>query len=236
MQPDGVEGEEVTGEDTVGLLAQERPSGAGGAGSCTHRPEAVNAQHPADRGRRHSISESDQVTLDSLVSPAAVLASQPHDRLLHLGWNWRSAQSGVRVGPVPGDHPPMPAEQRARRHQKRPTTAPAAATGSVRRARPDPSSGAAVSAAGGQDLQLVAQHQDLDCVGVLGSAAEHEQFHQAAERQVHERPHDRPTTMLTGRCGTLPGHPSDLRGHGCAIGTLRDGPSLPEQESYPTRE
>ncbi len=70
-QPDGVDGEEVTGEDTVGLLAQERPPARGRPGSGRRRANTVGAQYPADRGSRHPVAESSQLALDPLVSPAA---------------------------------------------------------------------------------------------------------------------------------------------------------------------
>src|SRR6266536_3414044 len=50
-QPDGVDGEQVTGEDRVSLLAQERAPAGGGALWCGR--DAGTGEHVADQRRRH---------------------------------------------------------------------------------------------------------------------------------------------------------------------------------------
>jgi hypothetical protein len=42
-----------------------------------------------------------------------------------------------------------------------------------------------------QHRQFVAQHQDLDLLGLSRSAAEHDQLKDAAQRQIEERPDHR---------------------------------------------
>ncbi len=130
----------------------------------------------------------------------------------------------MRIGPAPGDHPPVPAEQRARRHQEDRPALPREQPAQRREQGPvlglEPRSRLPAA----QDLQLMAQDQDLDCVGIPGPTAEHEQFHHAAQRQVYERPHHQPSRILTGRRGTLPRHARDRGEHRLAtIGTPRAG-------------
>jgi len=50
-QPEGVDGEQVTGEDHVSLLAQERPPAGDGALGCGR--DAGAAEHVAHQPRRH---------------------------------------------------------------------------------------------------------------------------------------------------------------------------------------
>ena len=57
-----------------------------------------------------------QLALDPLVAPAGVLSCHLLDQHCDLGVNAR-ASSLVRIGPPPVDQPPVPAQQRARRHQ-----------------------------------------------------------------------------------------------------------------------
>jgi hypothetical protein len=55
-QPDGVDGEEVAGDDPGSLLAQERPPGRGRPPRCGVEP--VAAQRRTDRGRRDPNTEA----------------------------------------------------------------------------------------------------------------------------------------------------------------------------------
>src|SRR5512133_3121928 len=60
-QPDGVDGEEVAGEDAGRLLAQERPPGRGRRSR--RRVQPVAAQRGADRGCRDPDAEPEQLAL-----------------------------------------------------------------------------------------------------------------------------------------------------------------------------
>jgi hypothetical protein len=67
-QPDGVDGEEITGDDPGGLLAQERPprwSGPPWGGV-----EPMVAEGRADRGGRDLDAKPKQLALNALVAPA----------------------------------------------------------------------------------------------------------------------------------------------------------------------
>ena len=74
----------------------------------------MTAQRGADRGCRDRHAEPEQLALDALVAPPRVLPGQADDQLLqHLIKRW-SSRPAVRVGPRPGDQPPVPAQQRLR--------------------------------------------------------------------------------------------------------------------------
>ena len=111
-----VDGEEVAGHDSGGLLAQERPPTRRGASG--RRVKTVGAQHPPDRAGRHPPAETEQLAVDPLVAPSWVLASKPHHQLLHLLGYRRSSVGGGRVRPATGHHAPVPAQQRLRSHQE----------------------------------------------------------------------------------------------------------------------
>jgi len=76
------------------------------------REDLQCAEDAADRGRAHPVAELEELTLDPLVSPAAVLGGKPFDKRSDLGAYCRSARP-VRVGPFPGDEATVPAEDRA---------------------------------------------------------------------------------------------------------------------------
>ena len=109
-QPHRLHGEEVTGHDPGGLLAQERRPGGG------HPPwrrvEPVAAQRHADRGGRDPNAEVQQLALDALVAPAGILRGESDDQPLHVIVDSRPAGVVLRVGPGAGDEAPVPAQQR----------------------------------------------------------------------------------------------------------------------------
>ena len=80
-ETDGVDGEEVAGDDSGGLLAQECPPRR----SCPprYRIKPVAAQRRADRGCRDLYAQPEQLALDALVAPARILPGQTHDQRLH---------------------------------------------------------------------------------------------------------------------------------------------------------
>jgi hypothetical protein len=86
-QPDGVDREEVAGEDAgrlagAGTPARSWSSAAGGI-------EPMATQRGADRGCRDRYAEPEQLALDALVAPARVLPGQADDQLLQLLVQWR---------------------------------------------------------------------------------------------------------------------------------------------------
>jgi hypothetical protein len=108
-QPDGVDREEVAGEDARRLLAQGRPPGRGRRSR--RRVQPMAAQRGADRGCRDPYAEPEQLAVDALAARAWVLLGQADDQLLQLLVEWGSPGSAVRVGPGAGDQLPVPAQQ-----------------------------------------------------------------------------------------------------------------------------
>src|ERR1019366_2632019 len=68
--------------------------GAGGDLQCL--------EDPADRGGADPVAELEQLDLDPLVSPAAVLGGEPPGQRGDLCAGWRSS-CAARIGPLPGD-------------------------------------------------------------------------------------------------------------------------------------
>jgi hypothetical protein len=98
--------EEVGGEHGRCLSAQElaprRVSVPDGRGR-----DPPGLEHPADRGRAYPVAELEHLTLDPLVSPAAILGGEPFDERADLSADGR-ASGPVRIGPLPADKAPVP--------------------------------------------------------------------------------------------------------------------------------
>jgi hypothetical protein len=107
LEPDRVDGEEVTGHDPGGLLAQEGLPGHGRPSRC--RIEPVTLQCRADRGGRDTNTKTHQLALDALVAPGRVLPGQPDDQLLDVLVKRWPAGLAMRVGPGAGDQSAVPA-------------------------------------------------------------------------------------------------------------------------------
>jgi hypothetical protein len=168
-QADGVDREEVAGEDAGRLLAQERPLGRGRRS--WRRVQSMTAQRGADRGCRDPDAEPEQLALDALVAPAWVLPGQADDQPLQFLVQWRSPGSAVRVGPGAGDQPPVPAQQRLRPDEEARPAGPgqgAADRGEHRAVgRSEPRSWGLAA----QHGQLVTEHQDPRSLAALPRAS-----------------------------------------------------------------
>jgi hypothetical protein len=120
-------------------------------------------------------------------SPAAVLARQPQDQGAHLSVDRWPAGTPVRIRPMSGDEPPVPAQQRLRFHREgspRATRHRPAERGQQqpiarRELRPPHLSP--------QDRQLVPQHEDLELLRALAAPEQHHQLEQTADEEVHHR-------------------------------------------------
>ena len=110
-QGDGVEGEEVGGQQSGGLSAQEGPPS--GVCSAWCRAEPGGGQDPADRARAHAVSEPGEFALDAAVSPGRILLGQAQHQVTDLVAD-RWAAGPVRIGPFPGDQAAVPGQQRGR--------------------------------------------------------------------------------------------------------------------------
>jgi hypothetical protein len=81
-QPDGVDGEEVAGQDPRGLLTQERLPRRAHPSRRGIKP--VAAQGGADGGSRDLDTQPEQLALDTLVTPARILLSEADDQRLQV--------------------------------------------------------------------------------------------------------------------------------------------------------
>ena len=109
-QPDGLDREEVAGDDPGGLLSEERPPRRGRPSRSWIYP--MTSERCADRGCRDSHAQPLEFTLHALVTRARNLASQADDQLLYVGVQLRPARGTMRISPGTCDQPPMPAKQR----------------------------------------------------------------------------------------------------------------------------
>ena len=113
-QPDGVEMEEVGGQQPGCLGSQEcAPLGVYPA---RRRAQVRGGQDPADGAGADVVSEAGELSLDAAVSPARVLPCQPDDQLAQLGTN-AGATGRARVGPSLGDQAAVPGQQGGRRDE-----------------------------------------------------------------------------------------------------------------------
>jgi hypothetical protein len=98
VQRDGVEGEEVGGQQPSSLGAQEAPPP--GVRSTWCRPKTGSGQDPADRAGTEAVSEPEEFTLDATVTPGRILLRQAHHEAADLVTD-RWAAGPVRIGAVP---------------------------------------------------------------------------------------------------------------------------------------
>jgi hypothetical protein len=111
LERDGVEVQEVSGEDAVGLGLQELAPGR--AGALRGRVDAGVLQDLPDRGRGDRVAQARELDLDPAVAPAAVLSGQPQDQLPDGGRRAGSARTATRgERPLPGDELAVPGQQR----------------------------------------------------------------------------------------------------------------------------
>jgi hypothetical protein len=98
--------EEVSGEHRRGLHVQELPPRRIGV-PLRRRRDRQRLEDPADCGGADSVTELEQLALDPLVSPAAVLGGEPPDQRGDLCTDWRPPRA-VRIGPFRGDQAAVP--------------------------------------------------------------------------------------------------------------------------------
>ena len=181
-----VEREEVAGHDAGGLPAQELTPG--GPGTPWRGLDAVGPEHLGCRAGRHPMPEAHQLTLDALLPPSRVVDSQPHDQSgEHLG---HRGPADAAVGRSSAGQPEGHASQAASRAARRtPTSPPVSETDSARQARPIGPLEARARPLAAQDLKLVAQHQDLDLLGLAAPEHQHHERQHPADGEVHQRPY-----------------------------------------------
>ena len=82
------------------------------------RRDTCRFQDVAHQGGRDVDAKLAQLADDSDVTPAGVLAGQPQHEFAHLAVDRRPAGTPVRIRPMSGHEPPMPAQERFRPYQE----------------------------------------------------------------------------------------------------------------------
>jgi hypothetical protein len=186
-QPGGLDGtEEITGKRRRSVLTQELPPRE--LASLRRRRQPMAPKNRAHRCRRHADTEAPQLADDPPVTPARVLASEPHNQRLGATIDRRPSLASARIRPAPPDQLAVPAQQRRRTHrQARPRTSRQCAR---ERSQDRPVDGPKLHSARlpAQDRQLMPEHQDLELLRALRSAQQHHQL------KAGDRAPDRRTT------------------------------------------
>jgi hypothetical protein len=176
--------EEVGGQHGRCLDAQELPPGRVSL-PFRRRGKLQGLEDPADRRCADPVAELEQLPLNSLVSPAAVLGGELLDQRGDLGADWRPSFP-VRVGPFPGDQPAVPPKDSARGDQavhpqpSRQAPDQRGKDGAIAPVQPGPGIGAV------QHGDLVAQHEQLGVFGRRGPAQQDQPAAEPDEDQVQQ--------------------------------------------------
>jgi hypothetical protein len=184
-QPDGVDGEEVGGQDLVGMLADELVPGA--LAAAWSREQAVAAEDLADGEVRAAMAEAEEFALDAAVAPARVFAGEAEDELVEFG---RSRALPTRApavgGPLATDEVTVPPEQGLGAGQEGEPGGPGE----------DAADGCEEDAIGGlpawtadlafEDAELVAEGEDLGAEPGIGMVADDQDLEEEADDGVGE--------------------------------------------------
>jgi len=180
-KPDGVDGEEIDGDDAPRLRTHELTPRW--TGSCAGWAEVVLAEHLPNGRRRHEDAHAFQFANDALITPARILACQPDDQLSNVTADRRSAGPS-RVGPAVRHQASVPAQKCRRRDQKRRPPDP----------RQHPTRGRQEQSVGrpkrrptnlaSQHRQLVAQDDDLEFLELSRAEQKQDQLQNALDRDV----------------------------------------------------
>ncbi len=128
--------------------------------------------------------------MNTAVPPCRVLGSETDNQLAQLQRCWWSARTGgLGLGPVSGDSAPVPAQQRLGCHDP-------AMTQPARECGCDRAKHCAIVVVDGrpvhlasQNLELVAQHDDLEVFRASGTNGQPSQSgHEAVKEARHDRP------------------------------------------------
>jgi hypothetical protein len=104
-----------------------------------------------------------------------------------LGQRWTTA-STVGVGPLAGDQPPVPPQDRARLHQEERPAPTRERSAQHRQQRTVGGAELGLLDLSTKHVELVAEHGDLDVLGVLASQApEQSACHEVEEGKSHRR-------------------------------------------------
>src|ERR1035437_5130650 len=211
-EPDGLDREEVAGDDSIRLSPQEL--GPARAGPSRGRTEPCGPQQGTDRRRAGSDAELPELALDPDAAPARVLPGHPEDERTEFGIDRRPAKAArPAVGPLPLHQLSVPAEQRRRRDEEGyPSISRDPPT---RRREEHPVDGPELRSASRplQHPELMAEDEDLEVLGAVvpvTPAGADDEGDEGANEQVEERPHQ---PIVPGRSEHESGFPTPT---GCA--------------------
>ena len=197
----------------VGLRSQELRPGRSGPAWRWVDPGGV--QDLPDRGGADLVAEAGEFAVDAAVSPCRILGGQAEDQGAEAGGDGGSTGSGGLGGPAAGDQLAVPAQDGGRGDEQpeasadREQSGEGGDQGAVGPAHPR------AWRASLEHGELVAQDQDLDLLGGVGSGAQHDPAQELGEHLVdqpqrHQRimPGHLPRTngQVTG-CAHSFGHP-----------------------------
>ena len=187
-QQHGVHVQEVTRQQTTCLGGEELPPGR--VRPPRRRAKLRGGKDPADRALPHAIAECKHFALDPAVPPGGILRGEADHQLADLDSDRRSARP-VREGPLPGDQPPVPAQQRAGRHQPK-SAQPAREPGqrgknrSVGPVQPGPTSLPT------QHRHLMAQDEYLRVLGRVATAEQRKPAEHTSHHQIEQPDRQKP--------------------------------------------
>ena len=213
-QGDGVDAEEISGQQPRGLGTQERAPGRVAAARC--RADSGSGQDATDGAGADPVTEPEQLALDAAMAPRRVLPSESHHQVADLVADGRAA-GPVRIRPRPADQPAVPGQQGRRGDN---TVRPQLAgqhpgqRGRHRAIRPRQPRPADLAA---QHGHLVPQHHDLDVLRRVRSGQQRQPAQHPHQAQVqHPRSHGQRSCRAA-----LPSKPAGQRC--CASsGTVQD--------------
>jgi hypothetical protein len=110
-QGDGVQAEEINGQQAGCLGAQEGPPT--GVGPAWRRTDPGATEDPADRGGADPVAESEEFSLDAAMTPGRVLLGQSDDEGADLHLDRRTPRR-AGIGPSLGDQAAVPSQQGGR--------------------------------------------------------------------------------------------------------------------------
>ena len=116
VQVDGVDVDQVAGENAVGLRAEELRPGR----TCSSR-RGIDARRGEDLphgGGADLIAEPDEFAVDAAIPPVGILGSEAHDQRTDTGGDSGSANACRRGGPAAADELMVPAQDRGRSDQE----------------------------------------------------------------------------------------------------------------------
>ena len=107
-QGDGVDMQQVAGQDRVGLCAEELGPGRSGTAGSGVDPGAVQ-DRPDGRGT-NPVAEPGELAVDAAIPPGRILGGQAQDQRAHSCGNGGTTRPNRRGGPAAGEELPVPAQ------------------------------------------------------------------------------------------------------------------------------